>query len=235
MVGKVLEEVKEFVKADKPLLRKLRILRYVTCLIILFVAFCDSYWNLLEYIDLPRAPLFQERYRIILHSSEIMVWILWGLYSALYQNLYNVFDRKFWIKLSYVYILIDFVITMYFLIYALNLVVEFVNGLTINIREEAAFAVVYLVYCALQSSYTSHKIRYQKREQMIYTGFCDSKGEPIPKEAKVFYKGKQHKVEKYEGEYRLLPHGVNWIGSDSLKLEDAASDLSGKLLLIPYE
>lgn len=233
MLEKILNKIKEFIEADRPLLRKLRLFKYVICIIILFVAFCNSYWNLLQYVDVPDVPLFAQQFRNILHSLVMLVWILWGIYSALYHNLYKVLPKKFWVKISYVYILIDFLITIYFFIYALNLVIEFVNGLTINICYEAIFSVVYLLYCMLHSSYTLHKIRYEESERVVYTGFCDNKGVPIPEDAKVFYKGKQHKVEEYDGAYRLLPHGEHWIGSDSLKLEDAACDSVGKLFLAP--
>ena len=80
---KIVDWLKEVFTGDKPFVRKLRILRYVACVIILFIMFCDSYWNLLAYIDLPCAPLLEENLRDTLHSSGMGVFIAWVVYSAL--------------------------------------------------------------------------------------------------------------------------------------------------------
>ena len=81
MIDKIFETVKKSLNGDKPFLRKLRILRYIVCIIILFIVFCSSYWNVLEYIDLPCAPLLAEKYRMLLHInvkiiSKIIVIII---------------------------------------------------------------------------------------------------------------------------------------------------------------
>ena len=73
---KIVDWLKEVFTGDKPFVRKLRILRYVACVIILFIMFCNSYWNLLAYIDLPCAPLLEENLRDTLHSSG-----MGGIYS----------------------------------------------------------------------------------------------------------------------------------------------------------
>lgn len=46
MLDKIYEMAKESLNGDKPFLRKLRILRYMACIIILFIAFCSAYWNI---------------------------------------------------------------------------------------------------------------------------------------------------------------------------------------------
>ena len=47
----------------------------------------------------------------------------------------------------------------------------------------------------------------------------------------VFYKGKGYKVVKYKGVYRLLPREERIISSTLIALENAASDVEGKLLV----
>ena len=106
---KIVDWLKEVFTGDKPFVRKLRILRYVACVIILFIMFCDSYWNLLAYIDLPCAPLLEENLRDTLHSSGMGVFIAWVVYSALFCNLYKIIGEKQWMNLSYIGILIDFI------------------------------------------------------------------------------------------------------------------------------
>lgn len=232
MGGNKLEKIVDWLKGaltgDKPLARKLRILRYVACVIILFTMFCDLYWNLLAYIDLPRAPLLEEKLRDTLHSSGMGVFIAWGVYSALFYNLYRIIGEKQWMNLSYIGILADFIFTVYFVIYALNIGIEYANGLQVHVKVEAILAVIYLTYCALDTSYRSHQINYERNKKIDYTNYCDSEGKTIPVDAKVFYKGKEYKVVKYKGVYRLLPREERIISSTLIALENAASDVEGK-------
>lgn len=231
MLDKIFNGLKEAWNGNKPFLAKLRILRCVACIIILFIVFCDSYWNLLAYIDLPCAPLLEEKCRTVLHTTGMVVFIVWIIYITLFQNLYRVINKKYEMKLSYIDILLDFIFTVYFLVYALNLGIEYANGLQMQIRTETVLAVVYLLYCALSKSYMSHQIKYEQNKQVYYTDYCDSEGQPIPIDAKVFYKGKGYKVVKHEDVYRLLPCRDRIISSELTKLEDAASDVEGKLLI----
>lgn len=228
---KIIDWLKGVLTGDKPFARKLRILRYVACVIILFTMFCDSYWNLLAYIDLPCAPLLEEKLRDALHSSGMGVFIAWVAYSALFYNLYRIIGEKQWMNLSYIGILADFIFTVYFLVYALNIGIEYANGLQVHVKGEAILAVIYLTYCALDTSYRSHQINYERNKKIDYTNYCDSEGKPIPVDAKVFYKGKEYKVVKYKGVYRLLPREERIISSTLIALENAASDVEGKLLV----
>lgn len=228
---KIVDWLKEALTGDKPFARKLRILRYVACVIILFTMFCDSYWNLLAYIDLPCAPLLEEKLRDTLHSSGMGVFIAWVVYSALFYNLYRIIGEKQWMNLSYIGILADFIFTVYFVVYALNIEIEYANGLQVHVKVEAILAVIYLTYCALDTSYRSHQINYERNKKIDYTNYCDSEGKPIPVDAKVFYKGKEYKVVKYKGVYRLLPREERIISSTLIALENAASDVEGKLLV----
>ena len=228
---KIIDWLKGVLTGDKPFARKLRILRYVACVIILFTMFCDSYWNLLAYIDLPCAPLLEENLRDTLHSSGMGVFIAWVVYSALFCNLYKIIGEKQWMNLSYIGILADFIFTVYFVVYALNIGIEYANGLQVHVKVEAILAVIYLTYCALVTSYRSHQINYERNKKIDYTNYCDSEGKPIPVDAKVFYKGKEYKVVKYKGVYRLLPREERIISSILIALENAASDVEGKLLV----
>ena len=90
---------------------------------------------------------------------------------------------------------------------------------------------IFSILCTWQVSYTLHKNKYEQNRQVDYTEYCDSEGNPIPIDAKVFYKGKKYEVVKYNGIYRLLPYGDKMISSALIKLEDAASDIERKLLL----
>ena len=59
-------------------------------------------------------------FRSVLQSTGIVVFIIWLLYGALFHNLYRVVNKKYWMNLSYTDILLDFIFTVYFLVYALN-------------------------------------------------------------------------------------------------------------------
>lgn len=228
---KIVDWLKEDLTGNKPFVRKLRILRYVACVIILFIMFCDSYWNLLAYIDLPCAPLLEENLRDTLYSSGMYVFIAWVVYSTLFCNLYKIIGKEHWMNLSYAGNLFDFIFTVYFVIYALNIGIEYANGLQVQVKDEAVLAVLYLMYCALDKSYRLHRINYEKNKIINYTNYCDSEGKPIPVEAKVFYKGKGYTVVKDKGVYRLFPSEEKVISSTLIELENAASDVEGKLLV----
>lgn len=230
MLDKIYEKVKKFLNGDKSFLRKLRILRYIVCIIILFIVFCSSYWNVLEYINLPCAPLLIEKYRVLLHRSGIVIFVAWVAYKLLYQNLYGRYE-KYYMQLSYIEKLLDCFFTIYFLLYAINLGVEYANGLEIQIKVQAFIAIAYLIYGAISASYTLHRIRYENNKPVEYTGYCDNEGKPIPIEAKIFYKGKEYKVVNHEGIYRLLPYDEKIITSGLIKLEDVACDRDGSLFI----
>lgn len=145
MIDKIFETVKKSLNGDKPFLRKLRILRYIVCIIILFIVFCSSYWNVLEYIDLPCAPLLAEKYRMLLHIIGIVGFVIWIVYNLLFQNLYKIYDEKYHMKLLYIDILLDFLFTVIFLLYAINLGIEYANGLETRIKVQAFIATAYLI------------------------------------------------------------------------------------------
>lgn len=230
MLDKIFETVKKSLNGDKPFLRKLRILRYMACIIILFIVFCSSYWNVLEYINLPCVPLIAEKYRVLLHRGVIVIFVAWIVYKLLFQNLYRC-DEKYYMKLLYIDKLIDCIFTICFLSYAINLWIEYANGLKIKIKMQACIAIVYLIYGVLSTSYALHRIKYENNQPVKYTGYCDNEGKPIPIEARIFYKGKEYKVVRHERVYRLLPYDEKIINSGLMKLEDAACDREGSLLI----
>ena len=230
MLDKIFEWLKEFLKGETPFLRKLRILRYVTCIIILFIAFCDLYWNVLAYIDLPCAPLLDDKFREVMHSSIVAVFICWILYSAFWGNICRIFDGKYVRIVLYILDLFDFLFTVYFLAYVINIAIEYANGLQVEIRIQTIFSIVYLTYFALHTSYILHQQSYAKRA-MRYTHYCDSEGVPIPVGANVFYNGKEYRIVEYEGIYRIISYDDRLISSGLISLEDAASDSNGKLYL----
>lgn len=228
---KIVDWLKNTLNGNKPFVRKLRILRYVACVIILFIMFCDLYWNLVAYIDLACVPLLEENLRDILHTSGMGVFIAWVIYSAFFCSLYRIIDEKQWVNLSYIDILLDFAFTVYFLVYVLNIEIEYVNRLQVQVKVESMLAVLYLTYCALSKSYKIHRINFERNKIIDYTYYCDSEGKPIPVDAKVFYKGKGYRIVKYKGVYRLLSREEKIISSALITLENAASDVEGKLLV----
>lgn len=108
---------------------------------------------------------------------------------------------------------------------------EYANGLEIQIKVQAIIAIAYLIYGALSTSYTLHRIKYEHNQPIKYTGYCDNEGKPIPIEAKIFYNDKEYKVVKHEGIYRLLPYDEKIITSRLMKFEVVACDREGKLFI----
>ncbi len=61
--------------------RNLRFIKYIACMLILFVFFCQKYWNLLSLFKLPSVPLFDFKLRNCLHSNMGFILFLWLIYS----------------------------------------------------------------------------------------------------------------------------------------------------------
>lgn len=229
----MLENSVELIKSfwNLSTLRKCRLGRCISCFLILFLWFCNSYWNVLSYIAWPCLPLFGDNLRSFLHSTIKGVFISWLLYKPIILKLYKVLYFKCALQVSYAKVLLDCVYTVLFLTYAINLMVEFVNDIQVDVTLPMLVSVGYLMYCGLQESYFIHKKHYQQYIQIRYTDYCDSRGKEIPEGAEVFYKGKGYEIVRHEKEYRLLPIGEKVIYSGLIKLEEAASDVNGHLVL----
>lgn len=259
MWNKIYECLKEFFDAGKPFLRKLRIMRYMVCVVIIFIFICDSYWNVLTYINLPCAPLLAKSVRDFLRSSVVIIFILWLLFIMLFPKLYRYISMlcqnrhrdngdnedngdKWKMIISYIQNLLNFFFTMYFIVYAVNKVIEYANGLPVHITVEVTVAFIYLIGCAFAKSILLHSINYERNKTISYTNFCDSTGTRIPVDAYVFYNGKSYFVEQKAKEkedsvkqkekvYVLSPCESLYESSMEIPLEDAASDMQGKLFV----
>lgn len=233
MVDKAQELLKYFF--SKALVeRKIRILRYITCIIILFVAFCKYYWNILVYINLPCPPIKSE-FVVFFELTRIKVFVAWILFFIIIQFIQKNKKNRFKMQLFYLYKVLDFLFAVYFIIYAVSLWIQFENGVLIQIKTESIVSIIYLVCCGFEKTYSIHKRTFEKKEQqdkLIYTHFCDNDGYAITDKDLVFYKGKEHKVVEYNNIYRLLPFGERIISEALVTLEDAASNIDGNLRLV---
>lgn len=227
MLEKFLDALKELWMGNKSSLAILRFLRCMACIILISVVFCDCCWDSLVYEKTISIPLFNDKVRSLLYSIRAIMLFLWLVYRGAFQNLYKICGMGSKIIASFIEVLLDCFFTMYFFMYAINVGMEYGSGIQVQIQAEAILSVVYLTYC----TYILHKYKCEKNIQPCFTNYCDSNGQEIPIDGKVFYKGKVYKIVEYEGSYRLLPKGNKIISGKLIKLEEAASDMGGKLFV----
>jgi len=156
---KILEFLKMVFNKEVNVIRRLRLLRYVACAIIIFIAICEKYWNLLAYIELPCAPLLDEKWREVIRCIGGPMVIAWIIYKTIYGIIYKFVIEN--LKVSYIDLLIEYVFSLYWLIYVLNIGIEYANGLQIQIGAEVVISVIYLVYCKLENLWFFHQYTYE--------------------------------------------------------------------------
>jgi len=157
---KILEFLKMVFNKEVNVIRRVRLLRYAACTIIIFIAICERYWDLLSYIELPCAPLLEEKWREVIRCLGGPMVIVWIIYKTIYGIIYKYVIES--LIVSYIDLLVEYIFSLYWLIYALNIGIEYANGLPIHIGAEVVISVIYLVCCHLESMWVSHQITYKK-------------------------------------------------------------------------
>lgn len=217
---------------------------------ILTIAFCKYYWNFLEQIYFLQIPLLPTNIdEILSYKNFISIIIIYVIISAQIpitkSFLISIESKLFSFEkdtskiivlireLSYFNHLIDSCFALYLVLYALNIVIKYVNNSDIQIENEIIIAIIYLLY----NSHSSYICQYKQREykdSVINTHYCDNNQEPISKNSIVFYKGKEYKIISSDNDikYRLQSYNDKKIAtSELILLETAAADTNGKLYL----
>lgn len=197
------------------ILNKIRILRYITCFIILFFFIFDNYWNLLIYINFPTIPLLPLGFRKILSNGglKIALLIIWIFRKHISCIIFK--DIK---KTSLSTWIIDFFVSIYFVMMALNIGIEYANGEQINILIETLIASFYLLGCIIDYIYNEHD-KFLHEINKEYTKYYDCNNCEIAVDDYVIYQRQTHRVFKQKNEYYLSPCNKNFYSS--IKLEDA--------------
>ena len=205
------DALKGVTKSRIPLAREARILTYAACALILFVYFCN-YWNLLNYIDFPCAPLFQENVRRICYKGAVPILIVWIVLNKIVEPLIsqriiiqnNEKNREeIFIKWWYCEDIIDFTIGIYFVLYAVNFLVDFANEKPVESSVPLFITLLYLTYCYLSKQYMICLPEYRKIRK-VYTGYCDSNHIKIAVGDEIDIDGCIYSVTEYSGKLRKM-------------------------------
>lgn len=131
--------------------------------------------------------------------------------------------------------LIDFGCSVFFLMYAINQLIEYNNG---TIHDDFRMCVVAGIYIAFRFAgrlYVKNCRRVKDRDRE-YTDFYDINNKRIPKEANVIYRGKRYRLYWTGNVIGLDSHAEKpewrldaWGGGETFSLEDAVKDREGNL------
>ncbi len=115
--------------------RKSMIVKYCTCLIIIFVYVNWKYWDLMQYINLPMAPMFPTLINNInlIHLAIGWVVIRW-LEKIVRETLIFPAEAKYegqeiLLKYFFAETIIDLILAIIALFGAINMLVEYVHGI----------------------------------------------------------------------------------------------------------
>lgn len=226
-----------------------RILRVVSALLVLLVLLLNC-WNLVGFTYFKPYPLLNEKVRYFINKNILYIFSLWIIYRIIIENIFRriavLVETKTTKTIIPVWLTIDDFIdisfAVYFMIYGINLLLEFCNGHDVLNNYEMVYWLftLYLISIFIEWLYIKNSnIWYcMKRE---YTEYYDSEGKRIPKDAYVVYYGKRYKVElvrkdiglnrdNKKHEWRISTKGCLGEVSD-ISLEEAVKDKEGKLVL----
>lgn len=209
--------------------RKNRIIKYMACVIVIFVYFNYRYWDILSYISLPIIPLMPHH---ISKLNSLGIAIVWGV-VILIETIINcqikpVNDKQKKCYLNYLYVkkILDLVFAVVCLTYSVNMLINYTHKIMPSDNIAIYVSVGYLVLCLLDKEYWVNLNEY-KNMKIEYTEYVDGNGKIIPVGAKVVYKGKLYKVEKLStGEVKMNCRGMGSNTDEWLKLEDVIKESS---------
>jgi len=211
---------------------KLRIIRFIACAMIIFTWVCNSFWNLLSLINLQDVPPINDDVSNWLFSTGKCALIIYlVLYIIIFRIICTLISneaiRKILLAIDRV---LDIAFTMYFLLYAMNILLKFAQGNTMKIGMQTFIAFAYIAFWIGDTIYENVNTAFED-VNIRYTNFTDKDGAKIPENAKLSYRGKVYNVVKYDGTYKIHPQGRE-ISDEDIALEEAASDPKGNLKLL---
>lgn len=189
--------------------------------------------------------LWDERFRNFLKRNVYVVGIFWLAYELIVSKLLiricaycdKTKEVKSFPVLFTVKDLVDFICSLYFGTYAINLLVEHNNTIFNDDMRIYIIAGGYLVIEFANWLYVKNSNNWYHIHR-DYTYYYDVNNRRIPKDADVIYRGKLYRVywsgdvlglnrDSQKKEWRLS----SWDDNESISLEEAAKDKEGKLTI----
>lgn len=251
----VIENAKETLKGLKELsemeyaLNKISKVMRLVAAIVLVSIYINGKLNLGIPFSTINFNLWNEEFRLGLKSYIYTVIIFWIIYELIRSKvlkwlcikLDNTENTKTIPVLFTVNDFVDFVCSLYFLIYTVNRLIE-LNNTIVNEEEIVSFiAGAYLLIELISWSYIQNSNNWY-RVNRDYTNYYDVNNTRIPANANVIYRGKVYRVywsgdvvglntDSKKQEWRLSSRENH----DSISLEEAANDREGNLTIETWE
>lgn len=143
---------------DAELIRKNHLVKMIACFLIILVYFNYKYWNVYSFIDLPMAPQLPGKLATIRMDIVVIIWVLFCIAKKVFNStilisLETAFEGIL-LKVFFVELLIDFVISVLFLISAITINIEYVHGINPSGMRPFIYALSYVVFSFINKEYT---------------------------------------------------------------------------------
>lgn len=223
--------------------KAIRVLAALIVLVVLLSSIC----NISEIAFGETMPLRDEEIRDFINEHMLSCMLFWGIYNLFLEQLICraviLIDQSKDDELLLIWFTIDdfldVLMSLYFLVYGINLLIEFNNGNDVLVYRGWVYSgmLAYIVLVFLKWSYIKNSNKWYEIRRR-YTQFYDTEGKRIPKDAYVVYYGKLYQVywsgdvidgndHNMKKEWRILSWGFE---GDSISLEAAVKDKGGKWL-----
>lgn len=211
---KAYELIKTIIEKKTPLVRVSRLLRYMSCALIIATYICVYYWDFLKYIDAPCAPLLPAILRnLFIIRKGIVVLIAYIVITYLLEDLFfNMFVIKLVVKNNdsqamkwffFITKIIDFAFTAYFLMFGINMLIDYANGIDPIGCWPLYLAIAYIGWCFIKKQYYIHSAEWN-RNHIEYTDLCDKNGKRIAYDSFVSCRGIRYRVLSVAGKEKAF-------------------------------
>lgn len=211
--------------------RKIRIIKYVACCIILLLWIIIENPRLSEYFNdvrfLPRLPEF------LRDADSILFIILAGatfliVRRIIFINFIVQKDNETKVRFGAICNCVEFIISIRFLLYSVNLVLEYFNDTSPNniyMHIAYIFSTIYLVVCIVTRVYFLY-IAEHANDMYVYTDYFDANGDRIREGAAVCYNGKLYHVKNVNNNIKLCNAKMRGFTDEWIDIENIISDCS---------
>lgn len=245
---------KEFSK-DKYAINKIASIVRKISVILTFIILFLHYWNLVQYYNVEKAPLFADELRVLLHKYTFGLLVIWIVFDTLSTPLFSriiiSIESKCKKRLLPLWNTIEDLLEVcsagLMLVFITNALIEFSNGYNVFTKgnwKVYVLIILYFVFEIIKWVYIKNSNRWYYLEK-AYTDYFDTNGNRIAKDDRVIYYGKIYKIvyarDSDESETSIVNRKKLWITEDTygtlnldIMLEEAVKDEKGKIRIYEY-
>lgn len=194
---------KEFSKDKYAINNLTSIMRNISSILILIVLILH-YWGFMQYFNIPKIPLFEVRFREVLHKYTFMSLIVWIVFDFLTIPLFSKIiirlETKCKARLLPLWNTIEDLLKIssagLMMLFSVNILIEFSNGYNVLTRENQnvyGLIILYFILGIINWIYIKNSNRWYYLEK-AYTDYFDVNGNRIAEDDMVIYYGKLYEI-----------------------------------------